>query len=323
MRWMEGLMTLMKRVYKPLGILIFGLLMLLLNAIIDLGVIPYLNDNKEQHGVYNAVVWIVLISSKILLALGTASIINYITVFVKEYERDYSELSEKEAVTIIKKIVSNNNNLLDDYKSGQAEKIYKQIDNTRTNATYSVDASIKDGRVCVKTTQSYVERKSKEFSRISNYSNSQNMEMESIRISDPNDRSKFIEYKRENVKEEVSTAFNADLKFERFIEIPEEFKKLDSLSVDKTFNLYGGDHWIHYALMFMRPSQGVIFNLITRDDLVIKEVTIFGDNKSFSKTQHEQELQITSNGWISNNNGFSIIIAKKDKSVDNTAINDK
>ena len=64
--------------------------------------------------------------------------------------------------------------------------------------------------------------------------------------------------------------------------------------------------------MFMRHSLGVNFRFTTTDGLIIKEVTIFGDDKLYTKVQKEDTLSINSTKWISSNNGFSIIIAKKD-----------
>lgn len=294
--------------------LLFGVGLLLVNSILDLGVLPYINDLISQNGMYNVAKWGLSILSSVLLAVGLALIISVITNRIEKNSADYSCVSKNEAINIIDSIMSNSKNKdFNEYKSEQVRKIMETQNNIRTNTTYNIQIYVKDGKVYAKTTQSFIEWKTSDnFGRISNFSNSENMIIESVKISDPNNsyiNEKFV-YK--DIKKENSTVFGEDLKFERFVEIPDKFKNNDSLLIEKVFTIIGEDHWLNYALMFMRPSLGVNFRLTTADGLIIKEVTIFGDDKLYTKDQKEDTLSINSTKWISNNNGFSIIIAKKD-----------
>lgn len=297
-----------------LNALLVGVGFLLVNSVLDLGVLPYINDLISQNGMYNVAKWGLGILSSVLLAVGLALIISVITNRIEKNSADYSCVSKNEAISIINSIMSNSYNKdFNEYKSEQVQKIMETQDNIRTNTTYNVQVYVKNGKVYAKTTQSFIEWKtSDDFGRISNFSNSENMIIESVKISDPNNsyiNEKFV-YK--DIKKENSTVFSEDLKFERFVEIPDKFKNNDSLLIEKVFTIVGEDHWLNYALMFMRPSLGVNFRLTTTDGLIIKEVTIFGDDKLYTKDQKEDTLSINSTKWISNNNGFSIIIAKKD-----------
>lgn len=300
---------------KNLLFLLLGLMLLLLNSILELGVIPYLKEIALDNEGYNVLKWISVIVSNVCLALGLSLIISVITKWVEKSQIDYRNLSIQEATNIIGDIVSNTDDSnLNAYKKERALKIYNINYNIRTRTAYNVEVYIENNRVCAKTNQIFLEHKtSGNFSKIANYSNSESMIIESIKISDPSDTNNSKIFKNNDVKIRNITAFSEELRFERFVEIPEEFKDKDLLLIEKEFVLIGEDHWLNYALMFMRPSLGVNFNLVTRDNLIIKEVTVFGDDNIYSKDQKDNRLVLNSTNWIANNNGFSVIIARKDE----------
>lgn len=209
--------------------LIIGLILLLLNSIVDLGVVPYINGSGTQNGALNAVRWIIVIVSKTVLAIGTALIISWITMLIGKIETDYSSLSAKEAISIMKRIVANNDRCFNEYKAEQAEKLYDLNVNTRTNTIYTVDVYKDNGVVCAKTIQSYIERKSKGFSKISTYSDSENLLIESIKISNPNNRNQVKKFDKEKIIQNRTNAFSEDLKYEQYIEIPSEYSELESI----------------------------------------------------------------------------------------------
>lgn len=80
--------------------------------------------------------------------------------------------------------------------------------------------------------------------------------------------------------------------------------------IEKESVFIGEDHWISYAILFIRPITTLHFSLTTDDDLSIKEVTIIGNENLYSKHQEEHKVELSCNKWLSNHNGFLIIIGK-------------
>ncbi len=62
-----------------LNALLVGVGFLLVNSVLDLGVLPYINDLISQNGMYNVAKWGLGILSSVLLAVGLALIISVIT----------------------------------------------------------------------------------------------------------------------------------------------------------------------------------------------------------------------------------------------------
>lgn len=289
-------------------LLFIGVVLLFIHSMLEINVISELGDTSHP-----AIIWIVTMISKSISSISIALVVGGITSYIRTYQENHDVLTDERAQMLLEKIVSNKDPLLSEYKTKRGFAIYDLNSNCRTNVNYTVTAYIENGKVKAKTVLSFTEHKSSgAYGRISNYSDSDNMVIESIKISNPADTNDYEEFKGTSISEEKSTAFSEDFKFERFITTPERFNRFESLSIQKVFIIEGEDHWLNYALLFQKPSKGVNFSLTTMDGLVIKEVVIFGDDKSYSKIQNNSSLQIKSNNWISNNNGFSVIIAKEE-----------
>lgn len=125
---------------KNLLFLLLGLMLLLLNSILELGVIPYLKEIALDNEGYNVLKWISVIVSNVCLALGLSLIISVITKWVEKSQIDYRNLSIQEATNIIGDIVSNTDDSnLNAYKKERALKIYNINYNIRTRTAYNVE----------------------------------------------------------------------------------------------------------------------------------------------------------------------------------------
>lgn len=287
-------------------LLCIALVLLLGNTFIELGVL----DSKDN-SLSAASKWIYTIVSSVFKSVGIAIIIGYITSAVSEFQVNHRKISKSEFKRFINDTFSVNG-VPDTFKTEKADILFDAKLNYRYDAKYTVIGYIEKNRVITKTVSSFTEEKtSGKHDSIISFSDVDSIKVEYITINDPNDTNNFVKYEHKNVNVNDSTAFSDDLKYQYSVIIPKKLKKLNKLHVEKCIIEYGEDHWQNYALLFMRPCKGVNFTLALKDDLVIKEVTIFGEDNRYFKKQTEKSLTITSDSWISNYNGFSIIIARK------------
>ena len=292
-------------------LLCVGLALLLLNTWLELGVLSDTNVNNSLNE------WCILaltILSKFTSAIGIALIISYITSYINsKYIDGYKALSDQQAFEHTKAIVSRfsrDKEYLMEYKNASVLKVLNNYPNCRTDVRYSVEAFVTDNKVHTRTFLSYNEYKTDGFYRISNYSDDQGIQVKNIKVSaiDNTNASQGLD----NVKEEEHKAFSQSKKYEKYVDIPPNFQKMDAIHVEKELVITGEDHWQSYAAIFLTPSRGVSFSLNARDGLKIKDVIIFGDDGSFSITLNEQRntVNITSSSWIAADNGIFVLIAK-------------
>ena len=287
-------------------LLCIALVLLLGNTLIELGVL----DSKDN-SLSAASKWIYTIVSSVFKSVGIAIIIGYITSAVSEFQVNHRKISKSEFKRFINDTFSVNG-VPDTFKTEKADILYDAKLNYRYDAKYNVIGYIENNKVVTKTTTSFTEEKtSGKHDSIISFSNVDSIKVEYISINDPDDTNNTVKYIHENVDISDTTAFSNDLKYQYSVNISKKLKKLNKLHVEKCVIEYGEDHWQNYALLFMRPCKGVNFTMNLKDDLVIKEVIIFGEDKRYLKKQTENSLLITSDSWISNYNGFSIIIARK------------
>ena len=293
--------------------------MLFLNTWLDLGPIKTASDPTKNWPDWG----IKLLSgfSKLCSSLGIALIISWLTSFIRVRIIDeYKDMSQPQVLEQLKKIISffgKENDQLTDYKDETITKVIESNTNCRTDVVYNIRAYYDEEKkkVCTHTTMSYTEHRIEQFDKISTYSDDKNLDMRSIKITAPSNRNLSKEFKKADVKQNILPAFQWDEKTEKYVQIPDEFRNLEAITVVKEWISAQEDHWFCYCHSFLHPIHGVSFTLTAQDGLVIKEAFIFGDDGSFSKTLSDDRTHvlINSSNWISNNNGIFILIAKKDE----------
>ena len=299
--------------------IIFGIILLLVSTWLDLGPIKTVSNSSHKWPDWG--INILSGFSKICSSLGIAFIISWLTSFIRVRIIDeYKDMSQSQVLVQLKKIISffgEENELLTDYKDETITKVIESNKNCRTDVVYTVHAYYDEEKkkVCTRTNMSYTEHKIEKFEKISTYSDDENMIMQSIKITVPSNQSLSKIFSKSDVKEQKLPAFQWNRKTERYVQIPEEFRELDAITVEKDWINVQEDHWICYCHSFLIPIHGVTFKLYATDGLVIKEAFIFGNDGSFAQTLSDdrKSVSIKSTNWISNNNGIVVLVAKEEE----------
>lgn len=289
--------------------LIGGLICLIINLVLDLGIIEYTKDIPVLY-------WVCVIVSKAMSTVGLALIIGCITNKIKYSSDEYSFMDEDQKKKVLETIVSNDGKL-DDYRKQLITQCLDMEERFKTNVSYHVKIfNGDDGKVHANTIMICKEFREEDFDNIVIGFDQPTSYVEKVKVYDPDDPNHPKIIDRQSIKATSRTANGSDLEYSKLCKLPEQFKKRDCLSFEKEFVLCGQDHWISYALLFQCPMQGVHFVLETQDGLIIQEVTIFGENDTYSKTQTPTTLTLDSSKWLSHNNGFIIIVSNTSQPKD-------
>lgn len=101
------------------------------------------------------------------------------------------------------------------------------------------------------------------------------------------------------------------------VEIPAKFQSEKSLTLKITVEEECYDHWAHLVWMSLYPTDTISYKIICNDNLIIKDINIFDNQKGLYYTHSEtnQNEQVTSytiscDEWTDPYTGFSLIISK-------------
>lgn len=291
-------------IYKTI---ILGLSLLIFNIIFD----RILNENIiNENGVLH---WIISIFSMLCSSIGLALVICFITNKINSVETiiSYSRMTKNQKKKVINTLIPTENEF-SNYKKLSVTKILNLKDTYKTNVVYNVEVSVDNDTVIATTTMTYKEyRYSDQFNEVKAKFDSSESYIKYIKIINPDNPNDFDLIESKSIKKNKYKANGCEMEFEQTGKLSHIYKNKKCLNIEKEIFFKGYDHWISYALLFETPISDVNFNLsVISPELTIKEVTIFGDNDSYSKKQTDKSVKLTSSKWLSNNNGFLIIISK-------------
>lgn len=292
--------------------IIIGLILLIINIILDMGIstLPIVKSTPFLH-------WCVIIISKICASIGLALVVGYFTNRIKTSEiiESYINMTKQQKNKILELLVdSKNDNALGTYKKNLIEDVLEYNSKYRDNVTYNARVFEMNNIVYAETTMNYIEYRSLNdnelFSELRTTFDSSNSKVEYYKITHPDNVNDYVIIKEDQIKLRNTKAHGDSLIYEQYCEIPERFRKLPYLCIEKKYIFTGEDHWINYTIMFARPLIKMSFTLTIEKDLSFKEVTVIGNENLYSKSQDDHSITFTSTKWLSHYNGFSIIIAK-------------
>lgn len=210
---------------------------------------------------------------------------------------------------MIKQLLKRNTNL-DFYLDKKTEELYHLERRYFTNYNIKVEVSEEDNKIVARSYVNYTDNgRTEKDVKISAYYDKPQDQVNKIIILDPNDKSRFREFKEDQINIEQSKEYGV-FENEFFINVPEEFL-LESLEIHKETVTVGNDHWIDVGTIFARPTQGVQINVLLKDNLMIKDEFITGDSKQYHISKTENSYTFTSADWISSYCGICLLIAKK------------
>lgn len=285
--------------------LLVGLVGLLLGNWVNQIISPTINVTWLQT--------IINILSNIISPVSIGLIVGYINAKIKIPEKISDQLSKKGMEQLINELILHDN-VLTEYKKDSLHKLVHIGSEYRTNTIYNVQVYISNNKVIAETTLSYtVNYLSKDRPDLEVRFDKNTSSVEYIKIINPENSNDFKQFNLEHSEFEKSKAHGTGLIYYKSCAIPKNFKKYNTLKIEKKFKFTGEDHWINYAIMFGHITEGVSFNLTLSSDLNIKETTIFENENLYSTRITDNSININSTKTLSQYSGFLITISKVNK----------
>lgn len=230
-----------------------------------------------------------------------------------------SGLPKEKKCEIIRKCLTGNirNHLLSEYVQDKSNKIYELCSgHLRNNIDYITTVSMQGDKVLLHTVMCYkIFKVNDNYQDIRHIFNQSTGKIISIKIKTPDKKFYNVPQNLLSVKEIINN--QTETAYGNTITIPDKLKNHNSLSIEAVIEEYGYDHWAHLCWMSLYPTEGISYKIICKDDLIIKEKSIFDDpNGLFSTyTEKNEQGQITSytikcEDWTDPYTGFSVIISK-------------
>lgn len=325
--------------------IIIGLILLIGNIIIDLGLLP-LDLFKNTQVLF----WGATVLSKICSTVGLALVIGFITKFInkkQEEEQNNKEADIKTTLSLINKEIHNSaysrdciESLTDEKKKdivancllvscSEKQKYYLEHKvaqiynysklNVRSNIDYTTTASKENGKVKLRTVMSYrIYKVDNCYPKIIHTFDKPTSRVLSMLIlgGENNNRKKYEVPESELCTKEV-IFHQRERYYINEIDVPENLKDESSLSLKITVEEEGHDHWAHLVWMSLYPTDTISYRVICKDNLTIKDPHIF-DNQEGLYFVHKEtntngqvnEYTITCDEWTDQYTGFSLIISE-------------
>lgn len=333
---------------------LIGIIIILISSFLDVVVAPnYIHDEDANNDyIYN----IMTIATKMASAIGVSLVVGYFTTkfqkedFVKEeYVKDVQEIYNAQISPLIEdslsmfitnpntmrmlnkeskeKLIVNALKINDGLNAYKEEAVHQIMDFTeyRRNGNIVADAYIKDGIVYVDATISYTKCTTEE--KLSDeptfVDDKKTTELIYIKFINPNDSSKYKILSQEDEKELLelnpSPAFGSSFEYVNYSGIPNEFKNMTKVNVEKQIRFKGLKHWINFGWLFNLPTQGFNFSITCRNGLIIKENIIIDSSNTYNIPSNgkNDKFNLSTTQWVSANTGFVITIGKDEEEFNN------
>lgn len=310
--------------------LFYGIIVILIGTLLQLYVIK-LNSND----------WfqlIVSILASACLTAGVGLIIGYVMDMTKnsnEYisyiqerlqetvvsRKFIASLSENERLKIVESCLTNNSTheMLTEYVKYKSLKISKLCEgHLRSDIDYITTASIKDGKIVLRTIMQYkIYKVNNSYQKIRHLFRSSTGKIISLKITNSKKEVYAFNETQLGTKPITQNQNENEVAYSNIVEIPPHLKGEKSLSIQSVIEEYGYDHWAYLEWMSLYPTEGISYKIICEDGLIIKEHMIFDDQRGLFTTHVEKNEQgqiyqytISCDEWTDPYTGFSLIIAK-------------
>ena len=302
---------------------IWGMVAILISCVLHLKLRGYFMAELASD-VFSTIGVALLLGSIFDFAKNSEDYTRFISNTIKDtiITKDFLErLTEEEKKNVLKAVAVPSNPQLEQYSSiGTYYK--KSIDSFidlckkpfKTNISINIVAKIKDGKVICEGDVSYRRyRVGEKYQPIETSFPQSDSEMINNYILLP-DGSRYDLVAEKDIK----PADDADLKREKlnkkyFTIIPENLNHHPYITLCKTIKEIGNDHWIAFNWTSLTACDGISFNLVCQDDLIIKTHKVFDNPRLYEINLNEEKSKITivSTSWLNEYTGFSLIISKK------------
>lgn len=304
--------------------IIIGLVLLIINIILDLGAIPLPIVQSTP-----IALWSTTIISKITATIGLGLIVGIITQYfsaiqneknetekMQEHVKDKQEfktsiintvkdnfdkfltsqdfistLSDEKKKEIIKyclhKTVTSSKQ--HEYLEYKIEKLYNYFNvHLRSNIDYMTKAKEENGIVKLYTTMSYrMYKVNGEYHDIIHTFDKSTSKIEYMDITYK--RTEKYLYPEEELRLHEENLHQAERHFVNRVSVPKHLTNETQLTVTSKVIEEGRDHWAHLVWMSLYPTDTISYKIICEDGLIIKDMHIFDDPNGLYKTDSQKD----------------------------------
>lgn len=232
-----------------------------------------------------------------------------------------NKLSDGQKDTIIKSCILNDKcfdkqSQYIEHKIIQLQKL--NCNGIRSNIVYTTTASISNNKVLLHTVMSYqIYRVGDKYPKIEHIFDKKSSKVKEMAIITKNNKSKPYKIDKKYLETTEMIKHHNETAYINSVDIPAKFQSEEKLTLKITVEEEGYDHWAHLVWMSLYPTDTISYKIICNDNLIIKDINIFDNQKGLYYTQFEtnQNNQITTytiscDEWTDPYTGFSLIISK-------------